>query len=456
MEEERKEKILVVDDDIEMLELLHDYLEKVGFDTQISASGNEALAKVEEEEYNVLVTDLKMPGISGIEILQKVSQLRPECSVILITAFGTIETAIEAMKLGAFDYITKPFKMEEVMIAIEKAIKEQRLQMENIMLRQEVEKRYKFDNLIGKSKAMQEVFALIQRVSNNASNVIIYGDSGTGKEMVAKAVHFNGPRKNKPFIPINCTAIPEGLLESELFGHVKGAFTGASMSKKGLFEKANGGTLFLDEIGDMGMSLQGKLLRALQDKEIRPVGGTTAVKVDTRIVTATNKDLIKEMEKETFREDLYYRLNVIPIHLPSLKDRPEDIPLLSDFFLSKYAEETNNSIKGFSKEAMMLLINHSWKGNVRELENVIERAVVLSNNEILQPEDLPLVRKSEREQILEEAMIKQLSLRELEREYVTRILAVTKGNKNKAAKILGVNRRTLYRKEERYGLKEEE
>ncbi len=455
MEEERKEKVLVVDDDMEMLELLHDYLQKVGFDTQVSASGNEALAKVEEEEYNVLVTDLKMPGISGIEILQKVGQLRPECSVILITAFGTIETAIEAMKLGAFDYITKPFKMEEVMIAIEKAIKEQKLQMENIMLRQEVEKRYKFDNLIGKSKAMQEVFTLIQRVSNNASNVIVYGDSGTGKEMVAKAVHFNGPRKNKPFIPINCTAIPEGLLESELFGHVKGAFTGASMSKKGLFEKANGGTLFLDEIGDMGMSLQGKLLRVLQDKEIRPVGGTAATKVDTRIITATNRDLLKEMEKETFREDLYYRLNVIPIHLPSLKDRPEDVPLLADFFLSKYAEETNTVIKGFSKESMMLLINHSWKGNVRELENVIERAVVLSNNEILQPEDLPLVRKSEREQIMEEAMIKQLSLRELEREYVTRILAMTKGNKNKAAKILGVNRRTLYRKEERYGLKEE-
>jgi DNA-binding NtrC family response regulator len=369
-----------------------------------------------------------------------------------MTAFGSIDSAVEAMRVGAFDYVTKPFEPEAVLLTIERAIERRALEEENRRLRRAVDQTSSFGDLIGESPAMREIFALIRKVAHGRSSVLITGESGTGKEVVARTLHYHGSRADKPFVPINCTAIPEGLLESELFGHVRGAFTGAHSSKRGLFEKANGGTLFLDEIGDMGLGLQSKLLRVLQDGEIRPVGGTEPTRVDVRIVAASNKDLQGAMEAEGFREDLFYRLNVIPIYIPPLRERPEDIPPLVEAFLRKHSDGRRYSI---TPAAIDRLKERSWKGNARELENVLERALALSDVDELDVDDLPFgstgssQESSGTDAALHCAARDRLSLRELEERYVDEVLGLTDGNKVQAAKILGIDRKTLYRRAER-------
>jgi len=441
------ESILVVDDDVEMGALLKDILEKENYNVEVVASGKAAVKAVEENDYAVIITDIKMPEVDGMEVLDFARQYRPESAVILITAFGTIDLAVEAMRGGAFHFITKPFKMKEILAIVRKAIEHNQLKRENILLKKEVREKYRFGSIIGKSPAMRRLYDLITRVAATTSNVLILGGSGTGKEMVAKAVHYNGPRKEKPFIPINCAAIPDGLLESELFGHVKGAFTGAIASHRGMFLEAQGGTIFLDEIAEMGLGLQAKILRVIEDKEVRPVGGVEARLIDARVIAATQKNLRDEITKGNFREYLYYRLNVIPIHLPPLSERVEDIPLLCEHFLKKYSEQMNDTNKSFSKEALAKLMSHPWKGNVRELENLIERALVLSVGDVMGPDDLPFEPTTQSPDMVRGALDKDMTLDQLERIYIKEVLKKTGGKKEQAAKILGINRRTLYRKE---------
>src|SRR4030043_1436922 len=348
-----------------------------GFNVEVAQSGLEAIEKIEKDVFDLVLTDLKMPGMDGLELLKTIKGTRPEVMVIMMTAYGSIETAVEAMRIGANDYITKPIDLNELLIHISKAQMENLLLQENRLLRMEVRKKFEFSNIIGKSRKMQEVFSLIEKVASSSSTVIIYGGSGTGKELVAKAIHYNSPRADRSFLPFNCGAIPETLVESELFGHTKGAFTGAIQAKKGLFEEANGGTLFLDEISTILPSVQVKLLRVLQEKEVMKVGSTERIKTDVRMIAATNENLEENMKKGKFREDLFYRLHVFPIFLPDLKDRKEDIPLLAYHFLDLCTKETKKQIEGISKEAMNLLVEYHWPGNVRELENSIERAVIM-------------------------------------------------------------------------------
>lgn len=446
----KNEHVLIVDDDVEMGNLLKDFLIKGGYNAESVVSGKEAIEKIAEFDYSVVISDIKMPDMDGMTVLKKVRELRPDIAVIMITAFGTIDLAVEAMRAGAFHFVTKPFRMKEILAIVRKAIEHQGLKRENILLRREVEGKYRFGNIIGKSPAMRRIFELISRVAATTSNVLVLGESGTGKELVAKAIHYNGPRKDKPFLPINCAAIPEGLLESELFGHVKGAFTGAVSYRRGLFLEANNGTVFLDEIAEMGPTLQAKILRVLEDKEVRHVGSSEAEKVDVRIIAATQRDLREEIAEGRFREDLYYRLNVIPIHLPPLRERKEDIPLLAQHFLEKYAPSVNPEVKGFSNKAMAALIEHPWKGNVRELENLIERALVHASKPIIDIEDLHFEPSFDAPKLVQMALEKEMTLEELEACYIKEILKKTGGHKEKAAKILGINRRTLYRKESKF------
>jgi DNA-binding NtrC family response regulator len=450
MEESRR--LLVVDDDLAMREMIVSLFVERGFAVQQAASADEALECLRDVEYDVVLSDIKMPGRSGIEMVGEIREMRPETPVVLMTAFGSIDSVIESMRAGAFDYITKPFETESVMITIDRAIEHRALEEENRRLRRAVDQTSAFGDLIGASPAMREIFALIRKVAHSRASVLITGESGTGKEVVARTIHYHGSRSAHPFIPINCTAIPEGLLESELFGHVRGAFTGAHTSKQGLFEKARAGTLFLDEIGDMGLGLQSKLLRVLQDREIRPVGSTQSTKIDVRIITATNKDLQKEMEQERFREDLFYRLNVIPIHIPPLRHRPEDLPLLVDAFVKKHSDGVHQQV---SRAAMERLMKFPWKGNARELENVIERALALSSGDQIDLADLPVAdlddsgRRDAADEFPRSAARRRLSLREVEDLYIEEVMRLTGGNKVQAAKILGIDRKTLYRRAER-------
>jgi len=444
--------VLVVDDDAAMRQMLASLFKDRGYEVSEAGSAGDALERAREVEPDAVLSDIRMPGRSGIEMVGELRRARPETPVILMTAFGSIDSAVEAMRAGAYDYITKPFEPEAVLFTVERALEHRALEEENRRLRRAVDRTSAFGDLIGASPAMREIFALIRKIAHGRSSVLITGESGTGKEVVARTIHYHGARAEKPFIPINCTAIPEGLLESELFGHVRGAFTGAHTSKRGLFEKADGGTLFLDEIGDMGLGLQSKLLRVLQDREVRPVGGTQSTKVDVRIVAASNKDLEAEIESGRFREDLYYRLNVIPVHIPPLRARREDIPPLIEAFLRRHGGDTPRSL---TPEATRRLAVRSWRGNARELENVIERALALSDAPTLGPDDLPPDgRENEREAdpaaaLLESAAGERLSLRELEDRYIEEILRQTGGNKVRAARILGIDRKTLYRRAER-------
>ena len=440
--------ILIVDDDQEMRDLLKDVLEDHGYPVAVAREGREALEHLERDEFLVVVVDLRMKGMDGAELLHELVQHHPTCNAIMMTAFGTVESAVDAMKQGAFDYLTKPIKTDELLVTIEKALREASLRREVEHLRKQVNREYSFDQIFGKSKPMREVFDLIRRVADSQANILITGESGTGKELVAKAIHFNSSRKDEPFLPVNCAAIPEQLLESELFGHVKGAFTDARSDKRGLFEEAQQGTLFLDEISEMPMLLQAKLLRAVQEREIRRVGATQAVPVNVRIIAATNLVLAEEVEAKRFREDLYYRLNVIEIRLPPLRDRKEDIPLLCNMLLHKMARGTDKQPAGIAESALGLLIDYHWPGNVRELENVIERAVTLASGDIVTVEALPAtIREAKGERrLIEEGSERSLSMEEVEGLYIKRILEKTRGNKLQAAQILGIDRKTLYRK----------
>jgi DNA-binding NtrC family response regulator len=441
-------QLLVVDDDRAMREMLSSLFKERGLEVEEAGSADAALARAAERDFDVVLSDVRMPGLSGVELVGQLRRLRPATPVVLMTAFGSIDTAVEAMRAGAFDYLTKPFEPEAVLLAIDRALDHRALAAENEQLRRAVDRSASLGELTGKSPAMREIFALIKRIAHKRSSVLITGESGTGKEVVARALHFHGERKGLPFVPINCTAIPEGLLESELFGHVRGAFTGAHSSKRGLFEKADGGTLFLDEIGDMGLALQGKLLRVLQDREIRPVGGTQSVRVDVRIIAATNRNLEEEIAAGRFREDLFYRLNVIPIHIPPLRERPEDVPVLVETFLRRQSEDRRRYV---SPEAMTRLMQHPWRGNARELENVIERALALSDAETLGADDIPLpgaaaARPASGEDFLAAAAARHTTLHELDELYIERVLELTGGNKAQAAEILGIDRKTLYRR----------
>ena len=440
--------ILVVDDDFEMRELIQDVLKDRAHQVVTAGDGDEALKRLGEQDYAVVLTDLRMKGMLGMELLAEIKRLYPDIGVVLMTAFGSVETAVEAMKRGASDYLVKPVKSEELTRVVERVIREARLRREVSRLRKEVHKEYSFHQILGRSKAIQAVFDLIRRVADSPTNVLISGESGTGKELVAKAIHYNSDRKDAPFIPINCAAIPEQLLESELFGHMRGAFTDAKMDKRGLFEEAQKGTLFLDEISELPLMLQAKILRAIQEKEIRRVGATKPVPVDVRIIAATNLNLGEEVKAKRFRDDLYYRLNVIELKLPPLRERREDIPLLVEAFLKKCGEARGKAVKGVSEAALAMLMDYAWPGNVRELENVIERAVTLSLGEKISPDDLPPAVQGSRgdRRVLDEAVEKTLPLHEIEKEYIKKILEKTGGNKYQAAHALGIDRKTLYRK----------
>jgi len=451
----RNISVLIIDDDIEMLDMLSKVLQKKNYIVETMSDAVKALQRIDEVPFDIIISDIQMPRVNGMEILRRAKDISVDTVVIMITAFGSVDSAVEAMKLGAYDYISKPFNIDEILLTLEKAAKQKMLQKEVELLREEVEKKYSFGNIIGKSKTMQEIFQLIRRIANTKSNVLIYGKSGTGKELVAKAIHYNSNRKNQPFVAVNCSAIPENLLESELFGHEKGAFTGAVTSQRGLFEAANGGTILLDEIGDMPPNLQAKLLRVLEDWEIRPIGSDRTRKVDVRLITATHRDLKQAVKKGIFREDLFYRLNVISIQLPELKDRPEDIPLLANHFLQKYGDEVGKRSMRLHPEAMAQLMRYSWPGNVRELENVIEQAVVLCAEDEITLEDLPESIRTTQPQdvVVKELTDRYITLQELEKQYIQKVLEYTNHHQTKTSEILGIDRRTLYRKIREYHLK---
>ena len=441
-------KILVVDDDADMRGLLFDVLESDGYRVGTAESGEKALQALAEEQFDLVLTDLRMRGMQGIALLSEIKHRYPDTGVILMTAFGTVETAIEAMKGGAMDYLIKPVKTDDVLRTAGRAAREVQLRREVTHLRREVYKEYSFHQILGKSRPMQEVFELIRRVADSPSNLLITGESGTGKELVAKAIHYNSDRRDRPFVAVNSAAIPEQLLESELFGHMRGAFTDAKADRPGLFEEAQKGTLFLDEISELPLMLQAKLLRAIQEREIRRVGSTKSIPVDVRIIAATNLNLADEVKAKHFREDLYYRLNVIEIRLPPLRDRRDDIPLLVENFLHKCAKANRKPLQGISESSLALLIDYSWPGNVRELENIIERAVTLARGEKIMPEDLPATVQGSRgdRRVLDDAAERTLPLQEVEWEYIKKILEKTGGNKYQAAQALGIDRKTLYRK----------
>ncbi len=443
----KKVKILVVDDEAIMRESLCDWLRDVGHQVVTAENGPQALEIIEKEKPGIVIADLVMPGMDGIELLKKAKEISPGIEVIIITAYGSIPTAITAMRAGAYDYIEKPFCPEKAELLVEKLTEHQRLIEENISLRQKLEERYQFENIIAKSPKMQQIIEVIKVVAKSNATVLITGDSGTGKELVARAVHSQSYRKDKPFVAVSCAALPESLLESELFGHEKGAFTGAYAQRRGKFEVANRGTLFLDEIGEMSANIQVHLLRVLEEKEFTRVGGNELIKVDVRVISATNKDMKKAITGRQFREDLYYRLNVVTIQLPPLRERKEDILLLAQHFLKKFAVENQKEISDFSPEATDFLLKYEWPGNVRELENAIERAVILAKNSYIELADLP------QENILPTHLAPAgRSLRDVEREHILTVLSATDGNYSEAARILGISRVTLYNKIEAYGL----
>lgn len=444
--------VIVIDDDLAMREMVEDFLRSKNYICESFSLASEAFKNLQNrnlDEVQAIVTDQNMPEMDGVEFVQRMQKLEPDIPVIIMTAYASIDSAIEATRLGAFAYISKPFKLTEFEVSLQKAISLRELKKENNSLKQSVKSGWKFGQIIGKSRVMTEVFHTIEKIAPAQSTVLIKGDSGTGKELVAKAIHDRSPRKDKAFVAINCTAIPDSLLESELFGHVKGSFTGAISDKKGLFEEADGGTLFLDEIGDLDLALQAKLLRALQEKSIKPVGANREKKVDVRVITATHKNLQKAIEENLFREDLYYRLSVLPIQLPPLRQRKEDIPLLANYFLEKYASLNNCKAQSFSAEAMQELMNYPWNGNVRELENVVERLCVMSGAPIIESTGLETNSTSEQhsEDFYLTATQDWPTIEELNRRYIEVVLDKTGGRKEKAAQILGINRRTLYRRE---------
>ena len=450
-------KLLIIDDEHNMRHMLSTMLRKTDYMIDTAADGTEGLAMISQQFYDVILCDLKMPKMGGIDLLKTAGVKLAETTVIIMSAYGTIDTAVEAMKLGAYDYISKPFKSDELFLALKKAEERDSLKKENLNLKEQIDtinENYNFANMIAKSKEMLSVFQLAVKVAQYSTTVLITGESGTGKELVAKGIHFKSPRSKMPFIPINCGGIPENLLESELFGFKKGAFTGADRNKKGLFEEADEGTIFLDEIGELTLALQVKLLRTLQENEIRPIGSAKTKKIDVRVIAATAKDLEIEIRNNSFREDLFYRLNVLPIKLPPLRDRTEDIPLLCNHFLQKFIKKLNKEVQGISPGAIAMLIKHQWPGNVRELENVMERAVVLSEKKIILPENLPSELGSRpglarMDDFFEGFSLKQAQ-RVIEKRLITRALEATSGNRTKAVRLLEISHPSLLSKMKTY------
>lgn len=444
-----KQSVLVVEDEELMRSILRRLLEGSSYNVLTANSSETALEIFPGNDIAVTLTDIKMAGMDGLQLLDRIKSIDAEAMVIIMTAYSSVDSAVAALRKGAYDYVTKPFVNEDLLQTVKNAIHQRELFHENRALRRELNKQYTFSEIVGQSESLQKVFSIVQKVADTNAAVLIQGESGTGKELVARAIHFNSGRAAKPFLAVNCGALPESLLESELFGHVKGAFTGAIADKKGLFRSASGGTLFLDEIGEMAVPLQVKLLRVLQEQEVTPVGSSDPVRFDTRIIAATNKDLEAEVAENNFREDLFYRLNVIEISISSLRERRDDIPLLIKHFAAKSARNQNAEEKDVTSEAMSALMNYSWPGNVRELENAVERAFILSGDEI-DADSLPPRIRSDAGHIYSETSGYRPSLEQTEQQYVFEIMAAVKNDKTEAAKILGIDLSTLYRKLKRY------
>ena len=454
-ERARRPLILIVDDDKNICKMIEASLRKERkYDIKTALSGEACLKMIREEIPDLVLMDIQMPGIDGIETLNRIKQEDPRIPVVMMTAHGTIERAVKSMKLGAYDFLTKPFARDRLVVTVNNALLNSSLKKEVAELRSELKNKYEFENIIGQSGAMQDVFRALEKVINSNVTVLITGESGTGKELIARAIHYHSKtRANKPFVAVNCSALPESLLESELFGHEKGAFTGASGRRLGKFEQANGGTIFLDEIGLMTPATQSKILRILQEREFERVGGNELIKVDVRVISATNKDLEEEMKKGNFREDLFYRISVFPIKLPPLRERKEDIPLLAAFFLKRYSEQEGKEIEGITPDALDLLMAYNWPGNVRELENAIERAVVLASGPEITAKDLPsAVRSLGEKRIFETDNTLASWIEKLEEEALRQALLECEGNISQTAKKLGIGRATIYRKAKKYGL----
>jgi two-component system response regulator HydG len=451
---DEKRRILVVDDEESHRIMLRAVLSAEGYAVEEASDGTEAVTAVEREAFDVILMDIRMTNMDGIEALTEIRKISPLVPVLIMTAYASIKTAVEALKAGAFDYLTKPLDIEELKILIEKALDHYHLRAENLVLKERLGDRFDFSRIIGRSPKMKSLLETLAMVAPSDATVLLMGESGTGKEVVANAIHHNSPRAGQPFIKVSCAALPETLLESELFGHEKGAFTGATARREGRFQLADRGTLFLDEVGEMNMAIQTKLLRVLQEKEFEPLGGVRTVKVDIRLIAATNLELDKEVTAGRFREDLYYRLNVVPIVLPPLRERKEDIPPLADHFLTIYREKNRKALRGISGKALDLLVRYDWPGNIRELENCIERAVIMAREEAIVPADFPpqirmLSIEGEREGF---DIPYGISLDEMERALIVKTLAETGGNRTKTSEILGINRRTLQNKLRQYGL----
>ncbi len=452
-----KKKLLIVDDEEAMRHMLSSMLRKEDYVVTSASNGHDALKLMTEDVYDIMLCDIRMPQMDGLALLKEIKKSGETAPpIIMMSAYGTIDTALEAIKEGAYDYISKPFKQDEIILTLKKAEERERLARENLRLKQEVNKSFSFSSIIGKSAQMQEMFQTIKKIADVKSTVLIMGESGTGKELVARAIHYNSRRKDKPFVAINCGAIPENLLESELFGHEKGAFTDAIRTRKGLFEEAEAGSLFLDEIGELPLSLQVKLLRVLQESEIKRVGGTATIKIDVRIIAATTRDLAGEVKEGNFRDDLFYRLNVLPVILPPLRERTDDIRLLVDHFVEKYREALKVDVKGFDNSAMQALLNYPWPGNVRELENAVERSMIMADDDMVTSRDLPPDLQGRGDlndlQLSGDNLSIKLHSRVMEKNLIKRALEKTGGNRTKASKLLEISHRALIYKIKEYEL----